>query len=65
MEQLEYPTELQLQQSSLTVTEQDMIALFQRFMVLQNQFEQLTAYTEQAFTRIKALETIVHPQVLS
>ena len=59
------PSEHSLQQSSLTVSEQDIIELFKRFITLQDQFTQLTAYVEKAFNRIHTLENIVHNKVLS
>jgi hypothetical protein len=65
MELLELPTESTLQQSKLSVTEQDIIELFKRFITLQDQFTQLTAYVEKAFDRIHTLENIVHNKVLS
>ena len=65
MELLELPTESTLQQSHLSVTEQDMIELFKRFITLQDQFTQLTAYVEKAFERIGQLEKIIQNRVLS
>lgn len=62
---LEFPSENQLGQSHLTVNEQDMIALFQRFITLQDQFGQLTNYMEKAFQRITELEKVVANKVLS
>lgn len=65
MELLELPTESTLQQSNLSVTEQDMIDLFKRFITLQDQFNQLTIYVEKAFERITQLEKTLHSKVLS
>ena len=65
MELIEFPTESTLQQSKLSVTEQDMIELFRRFIILQDQFTQLTAYVEKAFNHIHTLENILHNKVLS
>ncbi len=62
---LEMPTEEQLQQSSLSVTEQDMIALIERFVILQDQFNQLTKHVEKAFESINNLQVIVQSKILS
>ena len=62
---IELPTESTLQQSALSVTEQDMIELFRRFITLQDQFTQLTAYVEKAFTQINQLQQVVSNKVLS
>lgn len=59
------PSEHTLQQSNLSVSEQDIIELFKRFITLQDQFNQLTAYVEKAFEHIHQLENIVHNKVLS
>lgn len=62
---IELPSEAQLPSTGMTITEQDMIALFQRFITLQDQFTQLTAYVEKAFLMINSLQTVVHNKVLS
>lgn len=62
---LEMPLEHQLHETGMTITEQDMIVLFQRFITLQDQFTQLTAYVEKAFLMINSLQTVVHNKVLS
>ncbi len=62
---LELPTESTLQQSALSVTEQDMIELFRRFITLQDQFAQLTTHVESLYTRLNALETAVANKVFA
>ena len=48
-----------------SVSQMEMIDLLKRFVTLQDQFEQLTHYVEEAFKRIESLQSLINSKVLS
>lgn len=48
-----------------SVSQMEMVDLLKQFVILQDQFRQLTHYIEEAFKRIESLNKIVQNKVLS